>query len=136
MWLDFIFSHQVQPQLKKYTICIVDGYPAIQSSLARINSHNPDIADRFEIFIRGIEMGNGFFELSDAKEQESRFNQENKIRQIKGLELVEKDQLFLQALKAGLPDCSGIALGLDRLLMIMTNTQDIEDVISFPLGRA
>ena len=136
MWLDFIFSHQVQPQLKKYTICIVDGYPAIQSSLARINSHNPDIADRFEVFIKGIEIGNGFFELSDAKEQESRFNQENKIRHTKGLELVEKDQLFLQALKAGLPDCSGIALGLDRVLMIMTNTQDIEDVISFPLGRA
>jgi lysyl-tRNA synthetase class 2 len=136
MWLDFIFSHQVQPQLKKYTICIVDSYPAIQSSLARINSHNPDIADRFEVFIKGIEIGNGFFELSDANEQESRFNQENKIRHIKGLELVEKDQLFLQALKAGLPDCSGIALGLDRLLMIMTNTQDIEDVISFPLGRA
>ncbi|MCF6202938.1 MAG: EF-P lysine aminoacylase GenX [Methylococcaceae bacterium] len=136
MWLDFIFSHQVQPQLKKYTICIVDSYPAIQSSLARINSRNPDVADRFEVFIRGIEMGNGFFELSDAKEQERRFNQENKIRQIKGLKRVEKDQLFLQALKAGLPDCSGVALGLDRLLMIMTNTQDIEDVISFPLGRA
>ena len=136
MWLDFIFSYQIQPQLKKYSICIIEGYPAIQSSLARINSDNADTADRFEVFIKGIEIGNGFFELSDAKEQESRFNQENQIRVAKGLEQVEKDEFFLQALKAGLPDCSGIALGLDRLLMIMSNTQEIKDVIAFPLGRA
>ena len=136
MWLDFIFSYKVQPVLKDQDICIVHGYPAIQSSLARINSDNPAIADRFEVFIKGVEIGNGFFELSDAEEQEQRFNQENKARDLKGLVVVEKDELLLDALKFGLPDCSGIALGLDRLLMIMTNTQAVSDVIAFPLDRA
>lgn len=136
MWLDFIFSYKVQPALKDLDICIVYGYPAIQSSLARINSENSAIADRFEVFIKGIEIGNGFFELSDAEEQENRFKQENKARSLKGLVAVEKDKLFLDALKFGLPDCSGIALGLDRLLMVMTNTQALSDVIAFPLDRA
>ena len=63
MWLDFIFSYQVQPTLKKYPLCMVYGYPAVQASLARLNTDNPAIADRFEVFVRGVEIGNGFFEL-------------------------------------------------------------------------
>ncbi|MCK5829643.1 MAG: EF-P lysine aminoacylase GenX [Methylococcales bacterium] len=136
MWLDFIFSYKIQPSLKNLGICIVFGYPAIQSSLARVNIDNPLISDRFEVFIEGIEIGNGFFELSNAEEQEKRFNQENKTRELKGLVAVESDKLFLDALKFGLPDCSGIALGLDRLLMVMANTQALSDVITFPLDRA
>jgi lysyl-tRNA synthetase class 2 len=136
MWLDFIFSYKVQPNFKQGTLTIVHGYPAIQSSLARINRDNPDIADRFEVFIEGVEVGNGFFELSDAKEQERRFDQENKIRKLSGLAHVEKDLFFLEALKQGLPDCSGIALGVDRLLMMLTNAQKLSDVMSFPMSRA
>jgi len=136
MWLDFIFSYKVQATLERYSLAMVYGYPAIQSSLARINSADAAIADRFEVFIKGVEIGNGFCELSDASEQEKRFDQENQCRQKKGLPVVQKDMKFLQALHAGLPYCSGIALGLDRLLMVMNNAQAIDDVITFPFERA
>lgn len=136
LWLDFIFSYKVQPVLADHRYCIVYGYPAIQSSLARINRNNTAIADRFEVFIKGIEIGNGFFELKDVKEQEKRFDQENNYRREKGLPQVEKDQLFLQALRSGLPDCSGIAIGLDRLLMIVANVDSVSDIIAFPFDRA
>jgi len=136
MWLDFIFSYKVQTTLEGYSLAMVYGYPAIQSSLARINTEDSAVADRFEVFIKGIEIGNGFFELSDASEQEKRFDKENQCRQKKGLPVVQKDKHFLQALHAGLPDCSGIALGLDRLLMVMCNAQALDDVIAFPFERA
>lgn len=136
MWLDFIFSHKIQATLNNQQICLVFGYPAIQSSLARLNQENPNIADRFEVFINGIEIGNGFFELANAKEQEARFDNENSSRKSKGLVSVKKDQLFLDALKSGLPNCSGIAIGLDRLLMIMTNSKSLDDVLAFPFERA
>ncbi len=136
MWLDFIFSFKVQPVLESKFICMVYGYPAIQSSLARINKQNPAIADRFEVFIKGIEIGNGFFELSNVNEQEKRFDEEIQFRQVKGLRVVDKDQKFLDALRSGLPDCSGIALGLDRLLMIIDDAELLNDVIAFPFDRA
>ncbi len=136
MWLDFIFSYKVQPALESTGIAMVYAYPAIQSSLARINSQNSAVADRFEVFLKGIEVANGFYELSDATEQAQRFDQENQCRQQKGLAVVEKDEKFLQALRAGLPDCSGVALGLDRLLMVRTAAQTLNDVIAFPFERA
>ena len=136
MWLDFIFSYKVQPTLERHFVAMVYGYPAIQSSLARINPDDSAVADRFEVFIKGLEIGNGFFELSDANEQEKRFDQENQCRQQKGLVIVQKDEKFLQALHAGLPDCSGIAIGLDRLLMVLSNAQSLNDVIAFPFERA
>ncbi len=136
MWLDFIFSFKVQPFLSDHKISIIYGYPAIQSSLARINRENPLIADRFEVFINGVEIGNGFFELSDVVEQDRRFDQEISSRISKGLPAVEKDKLFLSALQSGLPDCSGIALGLDRLLMVIANVETLNDVLAFPFGRA
>ena len=136
MWLDFIFSYKVQTTLNDYPLCLVYDYPAIQSSLARLNKENPAIADRFEVFINGVEIGNGFFELADSKEQNTRFDKENISRKSKGLEQVEKDELFLEALAAGLPNCSGIALGLDRLLMVMTNSEYLDNVLAFPFERA
>jgi len=136
MWLDFIFSYKVQASLEHVPVCLVYGYPAIQSSLARINIDDPAIADRFEVFINGVEIGNGFFELSDACEQEKRFDQENQARRAKQLRLVDKDEKFLDALRSGLPNCSGIALGLDRLLMVIDNSESLNDVIAFPFERA
>ncbi len=136
MWLDFIFSYKVQASLKSSQLCMVHSYPAIQSSLARINQENESVADRFEVFIKGTEVGNGFFELSDAVEQEQRFDQENKARQQKQLRPVNKDEKFLDALRSGLPDCSGIALGLDRLLMSVEDVNALSDVMAFPFDRA
>jgi lysyl-tRNA synthetase class 2 len=101
LWLDFIFSHRVQNAMPREVIFLVYGYPAIQSSLARINPQDPRISERFEVFINGTELGNGFFELNDANEQAARFDRE-------------------------------IAIGLDRLLMIVTGCTSIEQVIAFP----
>jgi lysyl-tRNA synthetase class 2 len=136
LWLDIIFSHKVQPALAKYPLCLVYGYPSIQSSLAQVNVNNQAISDRFEVFIKGIEIGNGFQELRVREEQEMRFNQENKTRKDRGLISTEKDHYLLAALSAGLPKCSGIAIGLDRLLMVITRAQSLPEVMAFPFDRA
>jgi lysyl-tRNA synthetase class 2 len=135
LWLDLLFSHCVQPAMQQQTIYLVHGYPAIQSSLARISVADPRIAERFEVFVNGAELGNGFHELRDAAEQEARFDQEIAFRQQQGLPAVDKDQLFLEALTAGLPDCSGVAIGLDRLLMMASGRDAIEQVLAFPISR-
>lgn len=136
LWLDFIFSHKVQPHLGQNALCMVYGYPACQSSLARINSQNPLIADRVELFINGVELGNGYFELTDAEEQGRRFDTELDIRRQKGLPASAKDGRFIAALQAGLPECSGMAIGLDRLLMLLSDSASIDDVLGFPIDRA
>ncbi|WP_349431099.1 EF-P lysine aminoacylase EpmA [Methylomarinum sp. Ch1-1] len=136
MWLDFIFSHKIQPSMGEESLCLVHGYPAIQSSLARISASDARVAERFEVFVRGIELGNGFFELADAAEQEERFDQEIAERRSRRLPAVEKDRRFLAALQSGLPDCSGVAIGLDRLLMILTGAACIDDILAFPIARA
>lgn len=135
LWLDLLFSHCVQSAMKQQTIYLVHGYPAIQSSLARINADDPRIAERFEVFVNGVELGNGFHELCDAAEQEVRFEREIAYRQQHDLPAVEKDRLFLDALTAGLPDCSGVAIGLDRLLMLASGCGSIEQVLAFPISR-
>jgi len=134
-WLDLLFSHCVQPAMQAQTIYLVYGYPAIQSSLARISAADPRIAERFEVFIDGAELGNGFHELCDAGEQEARFEEEIAFRLHHGLPAVEKDRLFLDALAAGLPDCSGVAIGLDRLLMMASGCDAIEQVLAFAISR-
>ena len=136
MWLDFLFSHHVQNALPKDAICLIHSYPAIQSSLARICSDNKSVSERFEVFLNGLELGNGFFELNDADEQASRFEREIVYRQVHGLPPVEKDPLFLHALQAGLPDCSGVAIGLDRVLMLASGCESIQQVLAFPVGNA
>lgn len=136
LWLDFLFSHCVQNTMPQDAICLIHGYPAIQSSLARLHAEDSRLSERFEVFINGVELGNGFFELSDAEEQNARFAREITHRQTHGLATVEKDGLFLAALQSGLPDCSGIAIGLDRLLMIASGSDSIEQVIAFPFANA
>jgi lysyl-tRNA synthetase class 2 len=136
LWLDFIFSHHIQPTLVGEHIYLVHSYPASQASLARINANDNAIADRFEVFINGVELGNGFFELADEAEQNLRFEQEITFRKINNRPPVSKHLRFLAALKAGLPDCCGVAIGLDRLLMLLTSSTAIDDVLAFPLDKA
>ena len=136
LWLDFLFSHQVQPHLGLNALCMVYGYPACQSSLARINADNPFVTDRVEIFINGIELGNGYFELTDADEQNRRFDQELALRVQLNRPITVKDTRLVAALQAGLPTCSGMAIGLDRLLMLLSTSTSIDGVLSFPLHRA
>lgn len=136
LWLDFLFSHRVQQAMPPDTICLVYDYPAIQSSLARVHPGDPRLAERFEVFVNGMELGNGFFELADASEQAARFEREIAYRRRHGLAAVDKDERLLAALRAGLPDCSGVAIGLDRLLMLAGACAHIEQVLAFPFARA
>jgi lysyl-tRNA synthetase class 2 len=136
LWLDFIFSHKVQPHLGENALCMVYEYPACQSSLAKINQYNPQLTERVEIFINGIELGNGYHELTDPEEQRTRFDKELAIRQQKKLPVTIKDNHLIAALESGLPECSGMAIGLDRLLMLLSGSQSIDDVLSFSIDSA
>ena len=136
LWLDFLFSHIVQPTLGGDILYLVHGYPACFSSLARVNADSPLITERVELFINGVELGNGYYELGDAIEQQQRFEKEIKLRREQNLAPVVKDQHLLAALSAGLPDCAGIAIGLDRVLMLLTGQSAIQNVIAFPIDRA
>ena len=136
IWLDYLFSFFVQPHLGENGLCLIYGYPACQSALARLNQDNSLVADRFEVFLNGIELGNGFYELSDSIEQNRRFNNEIQLREREDLPKVVKDKRLLAALKSGLPDCSGIAIGLDRLLMTLVEAETISDVLSFDIESA
>ncbi|MCK4492600.1 MAG: EF-P lysine aminoacylase GenX [Methylococcales bacterium] len=136
LWCDYIFSFKIQPNLEADYLYLIYHYPASQASLARINVDNPTVADRFEVFINGIELGNGFFELADEAEQQQRFDKEIQTRVRQKQPKVQKDQRFLAALNHGLPDCCGVAVGIDRLLMLLSGSNDIESVLAFPIDRA
>ena len=94
------------------------------------------MAERFEFYYKGLELANGFHELSDAKEQIRRFEQDNVLREAMGLPPQQLDCRFLDALKAGMPNCSGVALGVDRLMMIAMNADSIDQVMAFGVERA
>jgi len=128
-WLDLLVDQVVVPALGQGRIFIYD-YPASQSALARISRNDERVAERFELFIDGIEIANGFHELTDANEQRQRFNNENVMRQQAGSEQLPIDENLLAALEVGLPDCAGVALGIDRLLMLMTDSDSISDVVA------
>ena len=115
---------------------MIYGYPACQSSLARINQDNSEITDRVEVFINGIELGNGYYELTDAQEQCARFDQEIAYRQEKKRPSAVKDEYLIAALEEGLPECSGMSIGLDRLLMLLASSETINNVLNFPVTRA
>ncbi len=134
-WLDLLLSHCIEPRLPR-GLCFVYDYPASQASLARLRPGDPPVAERFELYLDGLELANGFHELAEASEQRRRFERELAQRQILGRPSPPLDEAFLQALEAGLPDCAGVALGIDRLLMRLTGAGHIDDVLAFPLARA
>lgn len=129
-WLDVIMSHLVEPSLPADVLVFIDDFPASQAALARVcnNAEGVAVAQRFELYFNGAELANGYYELTDAAEQHQRF-----VREANGRPL---DENLLAALDAGLPECAGVAMGLDRLLMIMQNSSNIADVLSFDWSRA
>lgn len=135
-WLDLLMSHCIQPHLGQNRLSFVYDYPASQAALAQIRPDSPAVAERFELFVDGVELANGYHELQDADEQRARFERESWRRQEVGLEPVEIDEYLLDALVAGLPDCAGVALGLDRLLLMLTGVSRLEDTLCFPFDRA
>jgi lysyl-tRNA synthetase class 2 len=134
-WLDLLLSHCIAPELGRGRLTFIYDYPASQAALARVRAGSPPLAERFELYLNGLELANGFHELTDAKEQARRFVRDNRLRRRKGLTAMPIDRHFLAALTAGLPDCAGVALGIDRLLMLAAGKTSLAEVIAFPSER-
>jgi len=136
VYLDYIMSHHVQPKLGDKCLTFIYEYPATQCAYARISPANTQVAERFELFIQGIELANGYHELTDAAEQLQRFMDEVEKRNSNRIETVRHDVNLVEALQAGLPDCSGVAIGLDRLIQLLSGKKSLSDVLAFPFVRA
>lgn len=133
--LQVIFNQQIEPRIGQELPAVVSHFPASQAALATINADGLT-ANRFELYFKGIELANGFEELCDADLQRTRFNNDNTERQLLGLPEIRLDERFLASLEHGLPDCAGVALGVDRLLMLALNKSNIKDVLSFNYNNA
>ncbi|MBQ4834246.1 elongation factor P--(R)-beta-lysine ligase [Pseudoalteromonas sp. MMG010] len=134
--LQLLFCMKVEPTIGQQVPCFVYHFPASQAALAQICAHDERVAGRFELYYKNMELANGFNELTNANEQAQRFNQDNAYREQHGLAQVPMDKRLIQALEHGLPACAGVALGIDRLIMLATNKQQIKDVIAFDIHRA
>ncbi len=133
--LDFLLSLKVQPALGAGLTFIYD-FPAAQAAMARVRPGSPAVAERFEAYVDGVELANGYRELIDPVEQESRMWADLERRAAAGIAPVPMDEKLLAALRAGLPECSGVALGLDRLMMLATDSDSLASVISFSYEQA
>lgn len=133
MLLDFLFSHLLQPALPEQTISIITEFPACQAALAQIAETDTGtaIAERFEVFLGQLELANGYQELTDADEQMQRFIEDRRIREQTGKAVIEPDRKLLDALRHGMPACAGVALGVDRLLMVFTRSSSVETTLPF-----
>ena len=137
LWLDLLMSHLIEPELAKMGMCFVYDYPASQAALSRVvQSGDVDVGQRFELYLDGMELANGYCELTDATEQEQRFTADNEKRRELGLAERPLDSHLLAAMEHGLPECSGVALGVDRLLMLLVGSTDIREVIAFDWQRS
>jgi lysyl-tRNA synthetase class 2 len=134
-WLNLLMTHCIEPQLPTCPVFIYD-FPASQAALARIRPGDPPLAARFEVYVHGLELANGFHELSSPSEQRQRFMDDLSQRKRAGYPLVPVDERLLAALAHGLPDCSGVALGIDRLILLAAKKDTLDEVLAFPLDRA
>ena len=129
-WLQLIMTHCVEPALAKDTPIYIYDFPASQAALAKIRDDDPPVAERFELYINGMELANGFHELTDADEQRRRFEADNVKRQAMGKDVIPVDEKLLSALPA-MPECAGVAVGVDRLVMVAVGASCIDEVLSF-----
>ena len=134
--LELLMGTVIGPRLGHEALTFVHGYPATQAALARLDPEDPRAALRFELYARGMELANGFHELLSATEQRARFVHDNEERQRAGRPVYPLDEQLLAALAAGLPDCAGVAVGFDRVVMLATGAQHIDEVLTFPTERA
>lgn len=134
--LQLLFTFGVEPHIGRDKPAFVYHFPASQAALAEISSEDHRVAERFEVYFKGIELANGFCELTDANEQRQRFERDNRKRRERGLPEHPIDQYLLEALQHGMPECSGVALGVDRLVMLALGAESLSEVIAFPVSRA
>ncbi len=135
-WLDLLLTHRIEPALAADALTIVHAFPASQCALARVRPGDPALAERFELYLGGIELANGYHELVDADEQRRRFEDDIRRRAARGQVLPPIDARLIDAIASGLPACAGVALGVDRLLMAMLGARDIDAVLAFAFARA
>jgi len=134
--LDLLMGMVVGPQLGRDRPCFICDYPASQASLARLKPGDPAVAARFEFYLDGIELANGFHELCNAHEQSARFAADLALRRARGQVEPRTDQHLLSALTAGLPDCAGVALGFDRLAAISLGAGSLREAMAFSIDNA
>jgi lysyl-tRNA synthetase class 2 len=134
-WMDLAITHVLQPRFPRDRITVVSDYPATQCALARIRADDPPVAERFEVYLGPYELANGYHELNDAIEQRARFERDNAVRLARGGYPMPIDTRLLDTLDA-MPDCAGVALGVERLLMCLAGTDAIADVLAFPFDKA
>lgn len=135
-WLDLLLSHCLEQDLGRGRMTFIYDYPASQAALARVRDGVVPAAERFELYLEGMELANGFNELTDAAEQRRRFEHDLQVRGERGQSTVLMDRQLLAALEAGMPDTAGVALGLDRLLMMAVGAEHIDQILAFPIDRA
>jgi elongation factor P--(R)-beta-lysine ligase len=133
--LDLALATVVEPRLEPARPTFIYDFPASHAALARIRAGEPPVAERFELFLGGMEIANGFHELTDAGEQAARFEADLAARRARGLVEPPIDGRLLAAMAHGLPDCAGVALGFDRLVMILAGASRIDEVLAFPWGH-
>lgn len=130
--LNLVLAELVEPHLGKGTITLLGYYPSSQAALAQVvQDRGVNVAERFEVYVEGIELANGYHELTDASEQRSRFERSNRERINHGKDPLPIDEYFLQALKKGIPDCCGVAVGVDRLMLLRHQASSLSTVIPF-----
>lgn len=134
--LQLLFMVGVEPHIGLEKPTFIYHFPASQASLAEISSEDHRVAERFEVYYKGVELANGFRELTDAAEQRQRFERDNRKRASMSLPEQPIDENLLAALEHGFPECAGVALGIDRLIMLALGAERISDVIAFPVDRA
>ncbi|MFN0018996.1 MAG: EF-P lysine aminoacylase EpmA [Pirellulaceae bacterium] len=134
--LDLLLTQKVEPNLGQDRPTILHDYPASQSALAQVRDGNPPVAERFELYVRGIELANGYHELLDPAILRERNRLNNALRITDGKPPLPEECRLLAAMDHGLPPCSGCALGFDRLVMAVTGARSIQDVLAFPITRA
>ena len=138
-WLDLLMTHRLQPAFSADSILVVLDWPASQCALAKLRAgegDDPPVAERFELYLGSLELANGYHELTDAAEQRARFERDVTIRRARGTARPPIDARLIAAMAAGLPDCAGVALGVERLLMALLGTDRIADTVAFDFFRA
>lgn len=136
--VDYLMATTVEAALPAEQLSVVIDFPSWAAALAqtRPDTDGAEVALRFEIYYRGLELANGYQELTDADEQRRRFERDNRLRQEHGLNIMDADPYLLDAMRHGLPACSGVAMGVERLLMAQQSSDRISDVLTFPGDRA
>ena len=135
-WLHRLLVERVEPNLGQDGPAIVYDYPVSQAGLSRTRNDNPPVAERFELYFRGIELANGYHELIDASDFRDRNREANAARATDGKDVLPEESHLLAAMDQGLPACAGVALGFDRLVMLAAGATSVSEVMTFPIDRA